>query len=202
MYFNAGQACNAASRLFVHAKEFDEVVGRLSSQAAKTVPGPGLDPATFIGPLVSSTQRQRVLGFIDRARGQADLVAGGQSDAGSGGYFVEPTLFITDDDSLELVRSEIFGPVLVAQRYQTLEEVAERANISEYGLAAGVWTNDLATAHRFARLLTAGTVYINTWGQVDSAAPFGGFKTSGIGREHGAEGLDAYLETKTVFTRL
>ncbi|MFL5846554.1 MAG: aldehyde dehydrogenase family protein [Solirubrobacteraceae bacterium] len=202
IYFNTGQACNAASRLFVHSDQFDEVVGALAEQASKTVPGPATDPKTFVGPVISAEQHERVRGYIEAGRAEAELVAGGGTDLGDGGYFIEPTLFVADSDEASIVREEIFGPVLVAQRYETIEEVAARANDSEYGLAAGVWTRDLSSAHKLAGLLRAGSVYVNSWGGSDPAAPFGGFKASGIGREHGRDGLEAYLETKTVFTQL
>jgi acyl-CoA reductase-like NAD-dependent aldehyde dehydrogenase len=204
IYFNSGQACNAGSRLFVPAERFDEVMSALAAAADAAQLGPGLDAGTQLGPLVSAEQQERVLGYIAAGREQgAEVLAGGEAALGdSGGYFVAPTLFATTSDDLRIAREEIFGPVLVASPYDSLEEVAARANAGDYGLAAGVWTRDVSSAHRLASMLHAGMVYINTWGVVDPSAPFGGFKASGIGREHGHDGLDAYLETKTVWTAL
>jgi len=201
IYFNTGQACNAGSRLFVQKDQFDDVVSAIAEQAKKTKLGPGIDQQTQLGPLVSAEQRERVTGYIESGKSEgAELVTGGGTPDGDGhGYFVEPTLFSATSDDLRISREEIFGPVLVALPYESLDEVAARANDTDYGLAAGVWTQSLSNAHRLAAMLKAGSVYINRWGQSNPAAPFGGYKASGIGREHGRTGLDAYLETKTVW---
>jgi acyl-CoA reductase-like NAD-dependent aldehyde dehydrogenase len=202
IYFNTGQACNAGSRLFVPKDQFDTVVGALADAAKGAKVGHGLEKDTFIGPVVSAEQHERVSGYIEKGRSEgAELVTGGGTGDGEG-YFIEPTLFTATDDSLTIAREEIFGPVLVALPYEDIDEVAARANDTEYGLAAGVWTRDISKAHKLAARLRAGSVYINGWSFSDPAAPFGGFKASGIGREHGRDGLDAYLETKTVWAQL
>src|SRR5436305_1876539 len=202
IYFNSGQACNAGSRLFVPKENFDDVVAALAERAAGAKVGPGLEQGTQVGPLVSAEQLERVTGYIESGRAEgAELVTGGDAPDG-GGYYVSPTLFATTSDDLRISRQEIFGPVLVAMPYETLDEVAERANDTEYGLVAGVWTRSLSSAHRLASRLRAGTIYINQWGMADASAPFGGYKASGVGREHGRAGLDAYLEVKTVWASL
>jgi acyl-CoA reductase-like NAD-dependent aldehyde dehydrogenase len=206
IYSNTGQACNAGSRLFAPRDRFDEIISALAESAAKTTLGPGLDTSSRMGPLISEEQLDRVMGYIESGREEgAEVVTGGSAHPEGppgNGYYVEPTIFTGVDDGMRIAREEIFGPVLAAMPYDDLDEVAARANDTEYGLAAGVWTGDLAAAHRLAAKLKAGSVYINTWGDSDAAAPFGGFKASGIGREMGHANLDAYLELKTVWANI
>jgi acyl-CoA reductase-like NAD-dependent aldehyde dehydrogenase len=204
IYFNTGQACNAGSRLYVQRDQFDTVVSGLAEAAKAAKVGPGLDSSTQFGPVVSKEQYERVSSYIESGiEAGAEAVAGGNGGGnGDAGYFIPPTLFTGVTDDMQIAREEIFGPVLVAMPYDDLDEVARRANDTDYGLAAGIWTRDVANAHNLARKLKAGSVYINGYGMVDAAAPFGGFKASGIGREMGHANLDAYLEVKTVWTSL
>ncbi|QKW25235.1 aldehyde dehydrogenase family protein [Streptomyces seoulensis] len=202
--FNTGQACNAASRLYAHRDVFDQVVEGVRERARTARVGPALDPATEYGPLVSAEQYRRVRGhLLDGIAEGATLRAGEVPPAGpEGGYFVRPALFTDVTADMRICRREIFGPVLVAAPFDTVDEAVRLANDTEYGLAAGVWTRSLGAAHAVAARLKAGSVYLNTWAPGDPAAPFGGLKASGVGREMGRAGLDAYLEPKTVWTSL
>lgn len=206
VFANSGQICIAGSRLFVARAIHDEFVERLAAYANGLRIGNGIDPATEIGPLISARQLDRVEGYL-RAGGDegARLVAGGNRlshGALAAGHFVAPTVFADVSDTMRIAREEIFGPVISALPFDTLDEVVRRANDTPYGLAAGVFTRDLATAHQLSRRLHAGSVWVNTYHAIDPAVPFGGYKMSGYGREGGAEHLDEYLNTKGVFIRI
>jgi len=205
IFFNQGQVCTAGSRLFVHKSVYDQVLSGLSDAAQKMKMGPGLDPATDLGPLVSQEQLERVTGYIEAGKQEGAVAITGGKRAGSdlaNGYFVEPTVFDKVEDEMTIAREEIFGPVVAALPFESVEEVAARANRSIYGLAAGVWTNDVKQAHKMAALLKSGVVWVNTYNQFDAAAPFGGYKQSGYGREMGHAVLDAYTQIKTVWVNL
>lgn len=205
IFFNQGQVCTAGSRLFVHSSIYDAVLNGLTDVAGKMKLGPGLDPGTEMGPVVSQEQLERVTGYIESGKREGATTTTGGTRAGGDlaqGYFVEPTVFAQVNDEMTIAREEIFGPVVVALPFEEVEEVAARANASIYGLAAGVWTNDVKKAHKMAAALKAGVVWVNTYNQFDAAAPFGGYKQSGYGREMGHAVLDAYTQTKTVWMNL
>lgn len=198
IFFNSGQVCVAGSRLYVHRKVFDEVVNGVATVAKSLALGHGLDPRTQIGPLVSRRQANRVSSYIKGglAEGARSLTGGGQ--LGDHQTFLEPTVLVDVRPEMRCVREEIFGPVVVATPFDSLEEVIAHANDSIYGLAASVWTQDLSHAHRMASLLKAGTVWLNCHLMYDASLPIGGMKQSGWGRESGQQAVDNYLETKTV----
>jgi acyl-CoA reductase-like NAD-dependent aldehyde dehydrogenase len=205
VFSSSGQECVAGSRLFVEKPIFQAVVDGLAGQAARIRVGPGFAPKVHIGPMVSEKQLNTVLGHIERGRqAGAEIVAGGERLGGdlAGGYFVPPTIFTHADDALPLLQEEIFGPVVAVTPFEDWDELVARANSTRYGLAAGAWTSDLSKAHKFAKVVKAGTVWINGYGLFDPAAPFGGYKESGFGREMGREALDLYTQTKTVWIGL
>jgi aldehyde dehydrogenase (NAD+) len=206
VFANSGQICIAGSRLFVERSIHDEFVARLAAYAEALRIGDGIDPETEIGPLVSQRQLERVTGFL--ASGQeegARLVTGGSrltEGAFAAGNFIAPTVFAGVRDDMRIAREEIFGPVISALPFDTLDEAVERANNTPYGLAAGVFTRDVAKAHQLSRKIRAGSVWVNTYHAIDPAVPFGGYKMSGYGREGGVEHLHEYLNTKGVFIKI
>jgi len=200
IFFNQGQVCSAGSRLFVQEKIYDQALDELLKTVEQTRIGPGIDPVTQMGPLVSKTQMERVLGYIQTGSNEgARLLAGGGRPEGLGsGYFVKPTVFADVDGSMRIAREEIFGPVVAAIPFSDEEDLVAKANSTIYGLVAGVWTNNVARAHRVAHALKAGTVYVNCYHIVDPVTPWGGYKQSGWGRELGPYALDLYTEVKNV----
>jgi aldehyde dehydrogenase (NAD+) len=202
LFFNQGQCCCAGSRLFVEEKAYDEFVERSAERARKRTVGDPFDPATEQGPQVDQTQFDKVMGYIDAGKRQgAKLVCGGNR-VGDRGFFIEPTVFADVADNMTIAQEEIFGPVQSIIKFRTIDEVVDRANNTMYGLAAAVWTRDIGKAHAIANSVRAGTVWINCYDVFDAAAPFGGFKQSGIGRELGEYGLQQYTEVKTVTVKL
>jgi aldehyde dehydrogenase (NAD+) len=205
IFYNTGQACTAGSRLLVHEKIRDEFVEKLVKRAAGFVPGDPLDPKTRLGPLVSAEQLDRVMGYIAQGKSEgAELLLGGDRVEvnGKAGYFLNPTIFGDVESKMVIACEEIFGPVLAVQTFSDLEEAIQIGNNTEYGLAAAVWTRDVRKAHHVAHQLRAGTVWINTYHNLDTASPFGGYKQSGYGRELGRYALDLYTQVKSVWVNL
>jgi phenylacetaldehyde dehydrogenase len=205
IFFNHGQCCCAGSRLFAASAIREELVERVSAIAQSTRLGDGFDPETEMGPLVSKEQYERVTGYISSGSEQgAQLNTGGaeRPDGLAKGHFVRPTVFTDVKNDMRVVREEIFGPVVCVQPFEELDEVIARGNDTPYGLAASVWTKDISKAHKVAAGLRAGTVWINCHNVFDAAAPFGGYKESGYGREMGRHALDLYTQTKNVIVNL
>ena len=202
IFFNHGQCCCAGSRLYVEKPIFDEVVQGVAEHAKKIRLGPGMDPSTQMGPLVSDEQMARVTGYIDSGLQEGAKALVGGKRHGDKGYFVEPTVLVNTHEKMKCVSEEIFGPVVAAAPFERTDELVERANNNPYGLAAAVWTKDISKAHEIAHDLRAGTVWINCYNIFDAAMPFGGYKESGWGREMGHDALELYTETKAICARL
>jgi acyl-CoA reductase-like NAD-dependent aldehyde dehydrogenase len=205
IFYGKGEVCNAGSRLFLESKVKDEFTEKLVSRAAKMRPADPLDPKTRLGAIVSLDQMQTVLGYIEAGKKDgAKLVAGGNrvSVDGGKGFFIEPTIFGDVKNDMTIAREEIFGPVLSVLSFNDVDEVIDQANNNPYGLAAAVWTRDVKKAHSVSRRLKAGTVWINTYGLMDASLPFGGYKSSGFGRELGMHAIEHYTELKAVWLNM
>ena len=202
IFFNQGEVCSAGSRIIVEKSVYEPFLEGLNERARTIRVGDPLDPETYMGPVVSEEQFDRVLSYIDIGRGEgANLVAGG-SRIGERGFFVQPTIFGNVNNQMRIAREEIFGPVASVIPVSDVDEAVKVANDSPYGLAAAVWTRDVGKAHAVAHKLSAGTVWVNTYGATDTRAPWGGYRDSGFGRELGRQAIDLYTEYKAVWVAL
>ena len=205
VFANSGQICSAGTRLFVERRMYDEFVDRVAAFGSGLRVGNGVDPATQIGPLVSQQQLERVTGYlaIGKQEGARALSGGDRLTEGAfaKGYFVPPTVFADVRDDMRIAQDEIFGPVLSAIPFKDIDEVIGRANATPFGLGSGVWTRDVSKAHRLAKAIRAGSVWVNCYQAMDPAVPFGGYKMSGYGRESGLQHLEEYLNVKAVWIK-
>jgi phenylacetaldehyde dehydrogenase len=202
IFFNHGQCCVAGSRLFVHQNRFDDVVNGVAEIAKSIKLGSGLEVGTQMGPMVSEEQFKRVNSFLESGKDEGATALAGGGRFGDRGFFIEPTVLINTHGDMKVVKEEIFGPVVVAEPFSDLDDLAAKANDTPFGLGAGIWTRDISKAHALAKKLKAGSVYVNCYNVFDAALPFGGYKQSGWGREMGHEVLNNYTEVKAVTTLL
>jgi aldehyde dehydrogenase (NAD+) len=202
LFLNQGQCCIAASRMFVEKKVYDEVVDKSTKLAKARVVGDPADPNTRQGPQVDKDQFDKVMGFIQKGKKEGAKLTVGGDRVGNKGYFIQPTVFADVKDTMTIATDEIFGPVMSILPFSDVDDVIKRANSTKYGLGASIFTSDIRKAHYFTNKLRAGTVYVNCYDVFDAAAPFGGFKMSGLGRELGEDGLRPYLEAKTVISKV
>ncbi len=205
IFYGKGEVCAAGSRLLVEESVHDELMAKVVERAGKMVAADPMHPKTRLGAIVSKEQMETVLGYIDagKSEGATLLTGGGRADIGTGkGYFIKPTIFTDVDPGMRIAREEIFGPVLATIRFKDVGDAIAKGNATVYGLAAAVWTRDISRAHRIARAIKAGTVWINTYNLYDPALPFGGFKESGFGRDQGRDALEKYTQTKSVWVNL
>ncbi len=203
IFYNKGEVCCAGSRLFVQESVHDALMEKVLARVKKLTVGDPLDKNTRMGPVIAKAQLERVQEYIEMGRREgAKLVCGGDRPNLPRGYFLNPTIFDGVSNEMKIAREEIFGPVLATISFKTPDEAVEKGNETIYGLSAAVWTKDVRTAHRMARALKAGTVWVNTYNLFDASAPFGGYKQSGYGRELGKEALELYTQVKTVWVDL
>jgi len=202
IFFNHGQCCVAGSRLFVHQSRFDDVVNGVAEIAKSIKLGSGMELGTQMGPMVSEEQLNRVSSLLDSGREEGATALSGGGRFGDRGFFIEPTVLVNTHGNMRVVKEEIFGPVVVAEPFSDLDEIAAKANDTPYGLGAGIWTRDISKVHALAKKLKAGSVYVNCYNVFDAALPFGGYKQSGWGREMGHEVLNNYTEVKAITTLL
>jgi acyl-CoA reductase-like NAD-dependent aldehyde dehydrogenase len=207
IFYNQGQVCCAGSRLFVEESVKDEFVSKLSERAERIAVGDPMDKSTQMGPQVSEEQLNRIKGYVDIARGEgASVVSGGASPKLEGafekGYFFRPTIFADVNNRMRVAQEEIFGPVVSVITFKDEDDLLKQANDTIYGLSAGIWTQNITRAHRFAQEIKAGVIWINTYNMFNAASPFGGYKQSGYGREMGRQALDLYTQTKSVWVDL
>ncbi len=202
IFFNQGEVCCAGSRLFLEKNIHDEFIDKLSSKASNLRVGDPEDTGTQMGAQVSKEQFDKILGYIDSGKQEGAKVVTGGERSGKKGYFIRPTIFDEVNNNMKIAREEIFGPVVSAITFDDINEVTRQSNLSIYGLAAAVWTKDIKKAHKLARDLKAGTIWINTYNTFDAGSPFGGFKQSGFGRELGIHALELYTQIKSVWINL